>query len=125
MESVEFTDPSKFIQRSLTLRAGSGRGGMTTAAVSSAVIGIGNTLKVMVGARLFGEVIASPKIAENIMELNKEYRYLKSESVSSMLPGKGRVPVNPRMYNRALLTSGRKRKKSRRAVLTRCFHYGS
>ena len=107
MESVEFTDPSKFIQRGLTLRAGGGRGGMTTAAVSSAVLGIGNTLKLMTGARLFAEVIASPKIAENVMEMNKAYRYLKGETETSMLPGKGRVPLNPRMYNRALLTYGR------------------
>ena len=107
MESVPSTDPAKFIQRSLTLRAGSGQGGMTTTAVTGAVLGIGNTLKLMLGARLFGEVIASAKVAENVMEMNKAHRFLLNADADSIMPGKGRIPLTPKLYNDALLTYGR------------------
>jgi hypothetical protein len=107
MEGVPSTDPAKFIQRSLTLRAGSGQGGMTATAVTGAVLGIGNTLKLMLTARLFGEIIGTAKIAENVMEMNKAYRFLLNADANSIFPGKGRIPLTPKLYNGALLTTGR------------------
>ena len=107
VDSVPSTDPAKFIQRSLTLRAGGGQGGMTTTAVTGAVLGIGNTLKLILGAKLFGDVISSAKIAENVMEMNKAYRFLLNADADSIFPGKGRIPLTPKVYNDALLTIGR------------------
>jgi hypothetical protein len=80
---------------------------MTTTAVTGAVLGIGNTLKLMLGARLFGEVIASAKVAENVMEMNKAHRFLLNADADSIFPGKGRIPLTPKLYNDALLTYGR------------------
>jgi hypothetical protein len=105
MEGVPSTDPAKFIQRSLTLRAGSGQGGMTATAVTGAVLGIGNTLKLMLTARLFGEIIGTAKIAENVMEMNKAYRFLLNADANSIFPGKGRIPLTPKLYNGVLLTT--------------------
>ena len=107
VDSVPSTDPAKFIQRSLTLKAGGGQGGMTTTAVTGAVLGIGNTLKLILGAKLFGDVISSAKIAENVMEMNKAQRFLLNADADSIFPGKGRIPLTPKVYNDALLTYGR------------------
>jgi hypothetical protein len=52
MEAVPFTDPAKFIQRSLTLKGGGGQGGMTTAAVTGAVLGIGKYFKTYVKCKI-------------------------------------------------------------------------
>jgi len=102
VDAVPRTDPSKFVQRSLTLSAGRGSAGMTTAAVSGALLGIGNTLKLMLGARIFGEILASPKVAENVMGLNKWYRFALDKSEQSIFPGKGKIPLTPKMYQDGL-----------------------
>jgi hypothetical protein len=107
IDSVPYTDPAKFIQRSLTLKAGGGQGGMTTTAVTGAVLGIGNTLKLILASKLFGDVISSGKIAENVMEMNKAQRFLLNADADSIFPGKGRRPLTPKVYNDALLTYGR------------------
>ena len=102
VDSTPTTDPSKFIQRSLTLRAGSGGGGgMTTTAVTGAVLGMGNTLKLILASRGFAEIIASPKLMEHVMDLNKWYRFALDKSEQSIFPGKGRIPLNPKMYQNA------------------------
>ena len=106
VDSVPTTDPSKFIQRSLTLKAGSGSG-MTTAAVSSAVIGMGNTFKLILGARGLASIIASPKIAESVMDMNKSYRFMLDKSEQSIFPTKGRKAIVPKFYNNNLLSFGR------------------
>lgn len=77
LDSVDFTDPSKFVQRSLTLRAGSGGG--ILAGATSAAFGFGNTLKLILGSRLLGSVLTNPKVGENVMELNKFYRYFSDD----------------------------------------------
>jgi hypothetical protein len=83
----------------LTLRAGSGGGGgMTTTAVTGAVLGMGNTLKLILASRGFAEIIASPKLMEHVMDLNKWYRFALDKSEQSIFPGKGRIPLNPKMY---------------------------
>jgi len=106
VDSVPSTDPSKFIQRSLTLKAGSGSG-MTTTAVSSAVIGMGNTFKLILGARGLASIIASPKVAESVMDMNKSYRFMLDKSQQSIFPTKGRKAIVPKHYNNLLLTYGR------------------
>ena len=102
VDSTPSTDPSKFIQRSLTLRAGSGGGGgMTATAVTGAVLGLGSTLKLILASRGFAEIIASPKLMEHVMDMNKAYRFALDKSEQSMLPGKGSVALNPKMYQNA------------------------
>ena len=85
VDSVDFTDPSKFVQRSLTLRAGSGGG--ILAGATSAAFGFGNTLKLILGSRLLGSILTNPKVAENVMEMNKFYRYFSDDpNVVSLQP---------------------------------------
>lgn len=85
VDSVDFTDPSKFVQRSLTLRAGSSGG--ILAGATSAAFGFGNTLKLILGARILGSVLTNPKVAENVMEMNKFYRYFSDDrNVVSLQP---------------------------------------
>lgn len=84
LDSVEFTDPSKFVQRSITLRAGSGGG--VLAGATSAAFGFGNTLKLILGARIFGNIITNPEVAENLMEMNKYVRFGNGEVRYSLKP---------------------------------------
>jgi len=77
LDSVDFTDPSKFVQRSLTLRAGSSGG--ILAGATSAAFGFGNTLKLIIGSRLFGNIITNPKVAEDLMEMNKYMRFMSDD----------------------------------------------
>ena len=77
IDTVDFTDPSKFVQRSLTLRAGSGSG--IVAGASAAAFGIGQTLQIILGGRLLASVLASPKVAENVMDMNRYYRTLSDD----------------------------------------------
>ena len=85
IDTVEFTDPSKFVQRSLTLRAGSSGG--IVAGASAAAFGIGQTLQIILGGRLLGSVLANPKLAEDVMDMNMFYRYLSDDKkVTSIGP---------------------------------------
>ena len=77
LDLVEFTDPSKFVQRSITLRAGSSGGIM--AGATSAAFGFGNTLKLILGSRLLGGILTDPKRAENLMEMNKYMRFMTDD----------------------------------------------
>lgn len=77
LDSVDFTDPSKFVQRSLTLRAGSSGG--ILAGATSAAFGFGNTLKLIIGARIFGNLITNPAVGERFMELNKAMRFMSDD----------------------------------------------
>lgn len=77
LDTVDFTDPSKFVQRSITLRAGSSGGIM--AGATSAAFGFGNTLKLIIGARIFGNLITNPAVGENFMELNKAMRFMSDD----------------------------------------------
>ena len=77
LDSVDFTDPSKFVQRSLTLRAGSSGG--ILAGATSAAFGFGNTMKLIIGARIFGNLITNPAVGENFMELNKAMRFMSDD----------------------------------------------
>jgi hypothetical protein len=77
LDSVDFTDPSKFVQRSLTLRAGSSGG--ILAGATSAAFGFGNTLKLILGSRLLGGILTDPKRAENLMEMNKYMRFMTDD----------------------------------------------
>ena len=85
LDSVDFTDPSKFVQRSLTLRAGSSGG--ILAGATSAAFGFGNTLKLIIGSRLFGNIITNPKVAEDLMEMNQYMRFMSDDpNVYSLKP---------------------------------------
>jgi len=85
IDTVEFTDPSKFVQRSLTLRAGSGSG--IVAGASAAAFGIGQTLQIILGGRILASILASPKLAENVMDMNRYYRTLSDDpNVSKITP---------------------------------------
>lgn len=77
IDSVPSTDPSKFVQRSLTLRAGSSAG--IVAGASAAAFGIGQTLQVILGGRLLGSILANPRLAENVMDMNRYYRALSDD----------------------------------------------
>jgi len=77
LDSVDFTDPSKFVQRSLTLRAGSSGG--ILAGATSAAFGFGNTLKLIIGSRLFGNIITNPKVAEDLMDMNQYMRFMSDD----------------------------------------------
>lgn len=77
LDLVEYTDPSKFVQRSITLRAGSSGGIM--AGATSAAFGFGNTIKLILGSRLLGSVLTSPKVAENLMDMNKTMRFMSDD----------------------------------------------
>jgi hypothetical protein len=77
LDLVEYTDPSKFVQRSITLRAGSSGGIM--AGATSAAFGFGNTLKLILGSRLLGGILTDPKRAENLMEMNKYMRFMTDD----------------------------------------------
>lgn len=74
LDLVEYTDPSKFVQRSITLRAGSSGGIM--AGATSAAFGFGNTIKLILGSRLLGSILTNPKVAEDLMEMNKYMRFM-------------------------------------------------
>jgi hypothetical protein len=85
LDSVDFTDPSKFVQRSLTLRAGSSGG--ILAGATSAAFGFGNTLKLIIGSRLFGNIITNPKVAEDLMDMNQFMRFMSDDpNVYSLKP---------------------------------------
>jgi hypothetical protein len=85
VDTVDFTDPSKFVQRSLTLRAGSGSG--IVAGASAAAFGIGQTLQIILGGRILASILASPKLAENVMDMNRYYRTLSDDpNVSKIAP---------------------------------------
>ena len=85
LDSVDFTDPSKFVQRSITLRAGSSGG--ILAGATSAAFGFGSTFKLILGSRLFGSLLTSPKIAENMMEMNQYMRFMSDDpNVVSLKP---------------------------------------
>lgn len=85
VDLVDYTDPSKFVQRSLTLRAGS-TGGIAAGATAAA-FGIGSTLKLVLGGRLLGSVLVNPKLAEDLMDLNQYMRFMSDDSnVRSLSP---------------------------------------
>jgi len=90
LDLVEYTDPSKFVQRSITLRAGSSGGIM--AGATSAAFGFGNTLKLILGSRLLGGILTDPKRAENLMEMNKYMRFMTED------PNK--IALSPQLYPR-------------------------
>jgi len=78
LDSVGFTDPSKFLQRSITLK-GAGAVGSAGAGAVAASIGIGKTLKFLIGARIFGGFLTDPKLGESFMEMNKMYRFMSDD----------------------------------------------
>jgi hypothetical protein len=93
IDSVDLTDPSKFVQRSLTLR---GAGGIQATATAAA-FGIGNTLKLVLGGRIFGsQILLNPKLAEHVMEMNKYMRFTD--------PGPNQVRLSPQMAPKATRT---------------------
>ena len=106
IDLVPYTDPSSFIQRSLTLKAGSGSG-IAATAVTSAVIGMGSTLKLILGARGLASIVASPKIAESVMGMNKSYRFALDSSKQSIFPTKGKKALVPMLRPRDMLSFGR------------------
>jgi len=85
VDGIDFTDPSKFVQRSLTLRAGSSGG--ILAGATTAAFGFGSTFKLILGGRLFGSLITNPKVAENMMEMNQYMRFMSDDpNVVSLKP---------------------------------------
>ena len=93
IDQVDYTDPSKFVQRSLTLR---GAGGIQASATAAA-FGIGNTLKLVLGGRLLGsQILINPKLAENVMELNQYMRFTS--------PGADQIRLSPQMAPKATRT---------------------
>jgi len=96
IDSVDFTDPSKFVQRSLTLR---GAGGIQATATAAA-FGLGNTLKLVLGGRLLGsQILINPKLAEQVMELNQYMRFTD--------PGPDQIRLSPQMAPKATRTFAR------------------
>lgn len=94
LDLVEYTDPSKFVQRSITLRAGSSGGIM--AGATSAAFGFGNTLKLILGSRLLGGILTNPKVAEDLMEMNKYMRFMTGDP--------SRKALKPQLYPRVATT---------------------
>lgn len=85
IDGVDYSDPSRFVQRSLTLSAGTS-GSIATGATAAA-FGLGSTLKLILGSRLFGsQILLNPKLAEDLMELNKYQRFTAGEIKPGVAP---------------------------------------
>jgi hypothetical protein len=96
VKEVDYTDPSKFVQRSLTLKAGAGTA-ITTSATAAA-IGFGSTFKLILGGRLLGEILANPKLAEDVMDMN---RFLR---IGTAPTGKKAISLEGSLYPKARQT---------------------
>ena len=82
LDSVTYRDPSTFVQRAVTLQAGSSRA--ISASATAAAFGIGSTLKLILGARLLGgQLLVNPKVGESLMELNKYERFMTGNNALS------------------------------------------
>ena len=77
IDLVDYTDPAKFVQRSLTLRSGSAGG--IAAGATAAAFGLGSTLKLILASRLLGNILTNPEVAENLMEMNKYTRFMSDD----------------------------------------------
>jgi|TARA_R100000149_G_C5880311_1_gene145268 hypothetical protein len=97
VDSVTYRDPSTFVQRAITLRAG--QGGGLAAGATAAAFGFGNTIKLILGSRLFGSLITSPATAEHLMEMNKYMRFMTDQ--------KGVYSLSPQLTPRAERTFAR------------------
>ena len=84
LDSVDYTDPAKFVQRSLTLRSGSAGG--IAAGATAAAFGLGSTLKLILASRLLGNILTNPEVAENLMEMNKYTRFMQEGAKYSLSP---------------------------------------
>ena len=82
LDGVTYRDPSTFVQRAVTLQAGSSRA--ISASATAAAFGIGSTLKLILGARLLGgQLLVNPKVGESLMELNKYERFMTGNNALS------------------------------------------
>ena len=84
LDGVDYRDPSTFVQRAVTLQAGSSRN-ISTAATAAA-FGIGSTLKLILGARLLGGILTNPNVAENLMDMNQYMRFMDPNATHMLSP---------------------------------------
>ena len=94
LDTVDYRDPSTFVQRAITLRAG--QGGGLAAGATAAAFGFGNTIKLILGSRMLGSVLTNPNVAENLMEMNKYQRFMTDQ--------KGVYQLSPQNTPRASAT---------------------
>ena len=84
LDGVDYRDPSTFVQRAVTLQAGSSRAISTS--TTAAAFGIGSTIKLILGARIFGSVLTNPNVAENLMDLNQYMRFMDPNAQYTLSP---------------------------------------
>lgn len=94
LDTVDYRDPSTFVQRAITLRAG--QGGGLAAGATAAAFGFGNTIKLILGSRMIGSVLTKPNVAEHLMEMNKYQRFMTDQ--------KGVYQLSPQNTPRASAT---------------------